>query len=154
MKIKHVGLHANRLNHPCSVKEEAFARRWRNENSPPAYINSGRGVLDHLLYHSPDQRSFTGESTEREETIAASVIQWLGTNVGWCFLEETIEDCGFVLQEAHIKRKDPPPAERAAFDAGAEAMRNAIVAAIHKDQAWVDTNKIRAVKAPEFGKRW
>lgn len=152
MKIKHVGLHANRINHPCSQKEAAFASHWRHENEPPVYINSGRGILDHLLYMSPDQQQFTGESTEREESVAASVIQWLGTSCGWCFLESTLKDCGFVIQSARTKLNDPPPTERDAFDAGARAMRDSIIEAIRRDQAWVDIGRINMVPSPKFGR--
>lgn len=151
--LRHVGLHAYRLSHPCGHREEVFAQRWRAENEPPTYVNHGRGMLDHLLYMSPDQTKFTGESTEREESVAASVIQWLGTNCGWCFLESALKDCGFVLREAHLKREDPPPSERAAFDAGARAMREALIQAIRRDQAWVDLNKVHEVAIPEFGIR-
>lgn len=152
--IHHAGLHANRLNHPCGAREETFAKAWRKENEPPSFLNGGRGILDHLLYASQDGRSIDGEATEREESVAATVIQWLGTNCGWSFLEGIIKDCGFVIQQVNLKRSDPPPAERSAFDAGASAMRDAIISAIQRDQAWVDTGKIREVKQPEFGRRW
>lgn len=36
--------------------------------------------------------------TDRECAIAASAIQWLGTNVGWCWLEETLEESGWELR--------------------------------------------------------
>ena len=98
--VRHVGLHASRLSHPCSAREEAFAKRWRKENDPPSFLNHGVGVLDHLLYLSPEQDRFTGESTPREEQVAATVIQWLGTNCGFSFLEEALKDCGFTIREA------------------------------------------------------
>jgi hypothetical protein len=103
--IPHVGLHAYRISRPCNALEKAFATHWQNENNPPSFLNHGRGVLDHLLYKASDQSEFSGHSTERERSVAASVIQWLGTGCGRCFLEEVLQDCGLVIQEAETVSK-------------------------------------------------
>lgn len=35
--------------------------------------------------------------TNRDRAIVATVVQWLGTNVGWCFLERCVRACGYRL---------------------------------------------------------
>lgn len=40
--------------------------------------------------------------TKRDRFIVATIIQWLGTNVGFCWLQETLRQCGYDL----VERKD------------------------------------------------
>jgi hypothetical protein len=68
--------------------EAEFDLRWRKEQE-------GRPMLAALL---ADQRTGDGMASwdwydtpsERDFEVAASVVQWLGTNVGRCFLEEVL----------------------------------------------------------------
>jgi hypothetical protein len=89
-------------------KETVFARKWDEANHPPSFLNSGRGTLEWLLcaeYRTGALGSgeyFARDLTQPEATAAASAIQWLGTNVGWCWLEETLRECGYAL----TKRKE------------------------------------------------
>lgn len=71
----HTGLAAYRL-HPDAdnPREVAFAEQWKLEN------RTGR-TLDHIIPHYND----------RDEMIAATVIQWLGSNVGIAFLQDVIK---------------------------------------------------------------
>jgi hypothetical protein len=44
-----------------------------------------------------------GAITERDRNIAATLIQWLGSNVGMAFLHESLRRCGYDV----AKRDDP-----------------------------------------------
>ena len=116
--VKHIGSHSDRCDHKADGwfnKEAVFARKWAETNRPPPFLNSGIGPLEHLVTMRPipsDSRVIFGSGYERyrdltqaEATAAASVIQWLGTNCGWCWLEECIRECGFDL----IFRRDKKP---------------------------------------------
>ena len=71
----HEGLSKIRL-HPAADndREVSFAEQWKDQNS---------GMCHTLLYLIPD-------CTERDATVAATIIQWLGSNVGMAFLREVI----------------------------------------------------------------
>ena len=69
-------------------KEKIFAEEWKKENTNYAskapllaYILDTQDFT-HDSYFSPEKFSF------RDAEVAASVITWLGTNVGQCFLGE------------------------------------------------------------------
>ena len=74
-KTWHIGCSAGRLrpdmNNP---REVAFAERWIVENEQG-------NVLQHLV----------GRYSKRGAEVAATVVQWLGSNVGMSFLEEAIK---------------------------------------------------------------
>lgn len=103
-QVEHVGKDAARCNDwsRSGRCESAFAEAWRETNNPPHFLNRGIGTLAWLLktdYVTPiheldDRLRFTGEVTQEEATAAASAIQWLGTNCGTCWLEETLKKCG------------------------------------------------------------
>lgn len=105
--MKHVGCHANRLepsqNNP---REVAFAEHWAKENE-----------LSHVLAVILTRQEgghpfmpFTGKTVELEPydqhaaTVAATVIQWLGSNIGFSFLETALAQCGYkiVPQEGKV----------------------------------------------------
>ena len=95
------GLHTHRLTHPASALERAFAEQWDVENERKGLCEP---VLQLLLYQrapkkgevpvSPFGTIVDGIPTEREQEVAATVIQWLGTNVGYCFLEMALAKVG------------------------------------------------------------
>lgn len=74
-RLKHRGLHANRLKK--NPEEKAFADLWDEHNE--VYRE-----LDSLLY--PSLAGPCEKATERERQVAATVIQWLGTKWGRNFL--------------------------------------------------------------------
>lgn len=99
-KIQHVGMHAKRMDYPChsSDRERAFADRWRHENKKSAH------VLTHLLNPRIVKNSLGWDvqvidhyPTQEEATLAATVIQWLGTHVGFDFVRLALKDCGYRL---------------------------------------------------------
>lgn len=101
---EHVGLHASRMEHPChsTTREKAFAEQWKKENEQSW---SKQAVLNGLLYSRlalPHEHSMFGEVTEghatqREATIAATVIQYLGTNCGFDFVRLALKAAGYEL---------------------------------------------------------
>jgi hypothetical protein len=114
VKLDHTGIHASRCEHPSSALEKAFAEQWRNENKT-------FGVLDALMRAADtvDQNVFSplGDSrpyqfadgvTQRDATVAASIIQWLGSNVGRCFLEEALKRAGYQLIRTGRSVRDDP----------------------------------------------
>lgn len=68
----HIGISSNRLNQD-NPRELAFALQWSKEQSEG-------NILAHLV----------GRYTNRDAKVAATVVQWLGSNVGMSFLEEAI----------------------------------------------------------------
>jgi hypothetical protein len=98
---EHVGIRPERCKD--NNREMAFHKHWLKENKIDFGLNSGRGILQGLFadnnQHKPAlMRGFDIEITKRERMIAATVIQWLGSNVGFCFLQETLKDCGYEIR--------------------------------------------------------
>jgi hypothetical protein len=78
MKNKHVGLHSHRL-HPKQGNplEVRFAKAWALSNE------QGR-TLDHLL--NTTSSGSPPEASTADAIVAATVVQWLGSQVGQSFL--------------------------------------------------------------------
>ena len=87
-KMKHKGLHQNRLNQ--NPLEKKFAKVWDEMNTK----NPGYNTLDYML--AEDNNRPQGEVKKRDRVVAATVIQWLGSPVGQNFLNEVLK--------GHIKR--------------------------------------------------
>ncbi len=78
LEISFPGFSAFRLDPKLdNSREITFASLWQEENDEEAR----RNIIGHLI---PDL-------TERDERVAATVIQWLGSNVGMSFLAEAIK---------------------------------------------------------------
>lgn len=88
MAVKHQGLYIGRLAND-NPREVAFASQWEKENVGRALsMHSYGGTLDQLLNRCVDQKTATD---------VATVIQWLGSNVGFSFLHEALQRCGYKL---------------------------------------------------------
>lgn len=75
--MPHVGLSAYRLKpNQDNPREVAFAVKWAEENKHP-----GQNILAHLI---PGY-------TDRDARVAATIVQWLGSNVGMSFLKEAMK---------------------------------------------------------------
>lgn len=67
-KKKVTGLHAYRLKDPIHKREKEFAEHWEKQGNTLAYLlGDGRDPVT---------------PTEREQVVAATLMQWLGSNVG------------------------------------------------------------------------
>lgn len=100
MKPEHVGIFKRRVFESTGEREKAFAEQWEKENDqwhvldlllradrpPNASPMSG---FDDRPYH------FGEPPTQRDATVAATVIQWLGSSVGRCFLEDSLARVGY-----------------------------------------------------------
>lgn len=83
-----------------SKLEKAFSDRWYKENNPVNRgANSGNGLLQDLFIGG--KRPFDRETLlyiERSHRIvAATAIQWLGTNAGKEFLDSVLKECGLKI---------------------------------------------------------
>lgn len=91
------GFFRDRLSY-CE-RERAFAETWFKENEPISGINNGNGILQDLFFENRNlhQRKMLHEITPIERRIVATVIQWLGTNVGMSFLSDCFKKAGYEL---------------------------------------------------------
>lgn len=79
-KINCTGYNAHRLKDPINHREALFAALWKQWNIAPS-----KTPLLHWLRSSD---CCPQNTTDDEERMAATVIQWLGSNVGQDFLLE------------------------------------------------------------------
>ena len=89
----HKGLHTYRLKH--NPNEAIFAEAWRKMNE--RYTGRPNGVLAYLLAPAPGAPDY--KFTERDAQVAATVIQWLGSPIGFVFLAETFAKCNRYPQD-------------------------------------------------------
>jgi len=89
--LEHVGFEAQRVvfaQSPMAILERVFAFCWMEEN------NQEWCVLDKLVYNQHDDQG----ATQRDAEVAATVIQWLGTAVGYSFLARCLKEAGFKIE--------------------------------------------------------
>lgn len=100
-------------------REQVFAQAWEEENRPRRWLNWGMGILQDLMvtdrkakkgdYSVPDSLAvFTSlrvafKLSTRDRVIAATAIQWLGTNVGFSWLCEVLGKCGYEVRKKEEK---------------------------------------------------
>lgn len=101
---KNVGWRTDRLSYDPNDIENALSSHWKKENKKEAHINHGQGILQDLFYETegnpmnlmnPVQRVM--KINNRDRLVAATVVQWLGTNCGKCFLNEALKDAGYEI---------------------------------------------------------
>lgn len=88
------------LSTPAGVRPHRGARTYRFAENPAEKVlsdewhseNTREGVGHGMLSWLMGDGNKPGATTARDEYVAATVIQWLGTPVGHSFLEK----CGFV----------------------------------------------------------
>jgi hypothetical protein len=76
--------------------EVAFAEEWERENVPQPGLNQGHGVLQNLMCE-PNSHVLRETITQRDASIVATAIQWLGTNVGRAFLQSVFGQAEYTL---------------------------------------------------------
>ena len=84
--MKVYGLNHHRLKVRANAPERAMAEAWAKQ------LAASPGHLKHLLDDGADRRP--AEITERDDQIAATVIQWLGSPVGQHWLANALGDAG------------------------------------------------------------
>jgi hypothetical protein len=113
--------------------EKIFMEEWNKENSDKVWINNGFGMAQLLMiiseeaakhFDGPNQdghqyhlfNSFMNgpeicvyELTEREQRIIATIVQWLGTNVGFGFVCRCLRKAGYTI--ADTWEPEPKPVE-------------------------------------------
>jgi hypothetical protein len=87
LEPKHKSLHQARLKNDFNVAEKVYAEHWIEENKRNSAINRGFTLLEWILTPT-GQECPSGRVSHRDAEVAASVIQWLGTNCGLAFLGE------------------------------------------------------------------
>lgn len=106
------GLGANRLKYDChsTERELAFAQHWAQKQELQHILHllmretceqededcSGREFGNYYKYplNTPD---------ERDERMSQTLMQWLGTNVGFSFVCESLKQCGYEVIEVNNK---------------------------------------------------
>ncbi len=81
--------------------------------SEPDPKHPNRGDFYERTKYGKEEKAFAGRFGEakmrtkitlRERFIAATVIQWLGTNCGMAFLKEALDKCGLkIVQKSDAK---------------------------------------------------
>jgi hypothetical protein len=98
--IIHVGYRPDRCEHPTGDLERAFAFRWLEINTP----DGGAPLLVKLLDRGRCRSTVYSAISQRDAHVAATIIQWLGTNVGFGFLISVLEEAGYKLDERERNR--------------------------------------------------
>ena len=104
--MKHVGLHAHRLDPRAdNPREIAFAGQWakENEHDRPGTQSSVGNIL----------RTLVPDAGQRDATVAATLMQWLGSNVGMCFLCDVIGDSPEMARWMRVHMPNAPHQARA-----------------------------------------
>lgn len=89
--------HPERLTNPAERIYFEAAQKL-GERSPG--LNDGYSTLEHVL--NPNLRSVPPVITTHEAEIAATLIQWLGTTCGRCFMDE----CERKINSENAERRD------------------------------------------------
>lgn len=111
--------------------EKIFMEEWDRENkdSPTMYHGMGIAQLlmiirakEALLFDGPQQDTpkdckkyrdwgevCVYDLSEREQRIIATIVQWLGTNVGFSFLNRCLRRANYVIQEFEPFVYNPEP---------------------------------------------
>lgn len=90
MKHRDRGYQYERTEH--DRLEKAFAELWESLNEPRDGINHGRGILQELFMGA---HGWDHVVTDRERYVAATLVQWLGTNCGFGFLQQALQKVGY-----------------------------------------------------------
>lgn len=107
-KVLHRGIDYKRtkVEYPDHTnREKVFADEWEKENIARPGLNYGMGILQDLMVidKSPSLPPYRKLKvpfwiTKRDAAITATVIQWLGSNVGFSFLTVCLRKCGYEIR--------------------------------------------------------
>jgi len=106
-EIKHKGFFRERILHREGYNnlEKSFAKAWeeRGELLPDLFIKRYAGFKGNR---------YLTEINQRDAVVVATVIQWLGTNVGFGFLSEVLMEEGFMITRNTNKRRKTLPKKK------------------------------------------
>ena len=72
---------------------------WIAENKPQQGLNFGNGTLQGLFCRrDPVLFEVKHIVSDKERMVAATVVQWLGTNMGRHFLTEAFRKAGWIIK--------------------------------------------------------
>lgn len=98
-------MHERTIHNPT---EKAFADKWQEENEARPSINYGHGILQDLFMKGGHfNAKCVHEVTPSERYVAATAIQWLGSNCGMSFLECVLNRAGYKI----VKQDKPQNVE-------------------------------------------
>jgi hypothetical protein len=107
--MKLIGLHSRRLEpNQNNPREIAFIKQWRHENKYTDILYRLMSIpcgpddpeRDIHTFGYPTKLPL-GQPQKRDRIIVETVLQWLGSNVGFDFVRQALERAGYV-----IRRKD------------------------------------------------
>jgi len=105
-----IDYHRTKYKDGNALLEKAFADHWEKENEPITGLNHGNGILqDLMLDRTYDVCGYKEVDwlTNKERQVAATAIQWLGTNCGFNFLQGVLKSAGYSLNtKEHDKRRE------------------------------------------------
>lgn len=77
-----------------SLRERALAKKWEAENPTPGQFG-----------HQPILNALIPDCTQRDAQVAATVVQWIGSEIGFQFLQEALESVGYQITEKSAHKK-------------------------------------------------
>lgn len=92
-KLKHEGYNRSRLS--TNPRERIFAEHWLAENTETIISLDSGSTLGHMLNK---YGCYSKSLTQKDCAVAATVIQWLGSEVGMNFLASALKDAGYRLE--------------------------------------------------------
>lgn len=100
----HKGYKHERMNYSDNELERIFHSEWKKENKQIPFVNFGWGTLQDLFATPPKHWTqkhggFKVLINARDQYIVATVIQWLGTNCGFCFLSNVLRKAGYKIEK-------------------------------------------------------
>lgn len=101
------GLHAERLApNRENPREVSFSAQWKQEHQYRDLLaqllqvpcNKGEAGSNCDFAFGGYWKRPLGEPTERDRIVAATVVQWLGSNCGFGMVREAMEKCGYKVE--------------------------------------------------------
>lgn len=86
-----------------SAEEHVYLSQWQKKNKRRPGINGNYTLIEHIL--CPSDQSCPPPVSQRDAYVAASVIQWLGTNCGKHFLDECEKEIPEVRKSRRVALK-------------------------------------------------
>lgn len=85
--------------------EKAFAELWQEENATNNSSHHGVGLMQALFSNRGHQHNVTAS----ERFVAATMIQWLGSNCGFSFLRRALKEAGYTVIDSKTGYPATPP---------------------------------------------